>query len=128
MLVTPVNNKNLSFNGIHLYLISRNSKTGRNLLQASKEPQIAKEISKLEKQGMIFDFVRVFDHDSKKTTSVAFYLKRKPDYFTKNGENPLYTVAKVTNAEEAKTFLSTIVEKAKAFLPKHLKYIENYKN
>lgn len=126
MLITSVDNRKMNFNGIHLYHISKKSKTGQDLLQASKLPQIASEIAALENKGMIFDFVRCFDHEAKKTDSVAFYLSRKPRYFTENGVNPLYTEAKVTNLDEAKAFLSTIVKKAKDFLPEHIKNIEKY--
>lgn len=125
MLINSVNN-NQNFKGIKLYHISKDSKTARFLKAAAKETSVAKEIAELEKQGMVFDFVREYDHEGQKTNNVGFYLGRKPSYFVK-GKNPLYTTAKVTNADEAKAFVATIVEKAKAFLPKHLKKVEQFK-
>lgn len=126
MFITKTNNTDLNFKGIKLHNMSRNSKTGKYLLEASKQPEIATQISALEKKGMIFDFVNPAGHEGQKTDLVSFFLGRTPYYFTKNGKNPLFTERKVTTSDEAKTFVAEVVKKAKDFLPTHLKKIEEY--
>lgn len=127
MLINSAGEEKVNFQSIHLYQISRKSKAGQALITASKATRAAKQIKALEKQGMIFDFVRAVGPQGPIRDSVSFYLGRKPDYFTKDGLNPLFMVARVTNLAEARAFVSQVVKKAKAFLPQHLKHIEDFK-
>lgn len=123
-MINSVNN-DVSFKGVKLYFISRNSKTGKAILDAAKSPLRAKQIEKLEKQGLFFDIVREFDRMGKRTDCVSFNLKRKPDYHTKDGMMPKYFALKVTNLKEAKLFIRKAIKKSKEFLSEHFKYVEN---
>lgn len=116
-----------TFGSVRLYHISSGSKTGKFLQEAAKEAVNANEIKNLEKQGMIFDFVRVFNNEGKKTNQVQFFLSRRPDYVTKDGLIPIKNViSKIESLSDAKQFVSTVIEKSKNFLPEHLGYIKNY--
>ena len=125
-MINSVNN-DVSFQSVKLYLISKNSKTGKAILGASKDPLLAGQIKALENQGLFFDVVREFDRLGNKTDSVSFNLKRKPDYSTKDGKVPGYFVKKVTNLEEAKLFIAKGISNSIDYLKDHFKYLEKIK-
>jgi len=124
-MINAINN-NTSFKGVNLYFIRKNSKQGKLILEAAKDPLLKGQIKALEKHGMNLDVVRNYDHESKPTKFVNLWMdgtKRPP---TRNGLNPIQGVyGEIKTIDDAKLLLAKGITKAIEFSKEHFKLLAN---
>lgn len=120
-------NSNPSFTGIKFHGIGSRAKE-RTFLNTVAQGVLKDQLDFLEKKGINFDLVRYYDFMSRPTKNISLYMSHTPDYFTKDGMNPIQNVSmQINNLEDAQKLLAKGIKEAKKFLPKHLKYIKRAK-
>lgn len=115
-MINKVGNDNVSFQRVSLGNISRASKAGRAILEASRDPEMARKIKVLEKHGINFNFVRHFDAEGKRTSKVDLFLLRNPDYIGKDKLIELKGAGiNMTSLKQAKVSLAVALVKCTKF-------------
>lgn len=119
---------NISFTGVNLFYIRRNSKQGKLLLEAAQDPLLKGQIKALERHGMNLDIVRNFDHDSRPTKSVNLWLDYGQKYTPKDSMNPIQGVNReIKTVDDAKLLIAKGITKSISFMKKHFELLTRFK-
>lgn len=125
-MINSVNN-DLTFKGVKFYLIGSRTKE-RKFLEEAAKGVLKEPLDALEKQGISLDLVRNYSHESTPTKSISIFMSHKPDYFTKDGLNPMQNVvSKVESLEDAQKLISKGIAKSIEFMQEHFKYVKKAK-
>ena len=127
-MINKVNN-NVNFKGVNLYFIRKNSKQGKLILEAAKDPLLKGQIKALERHGMNLDVVRNYDHASRPTKFVNLWMDNTKTPPTRNGLNPIQGVyGEIKTIDDAKLLLANGIAKAISFSKEYFELLKNRKS